>query len=255
MPRMSLNHCQSLSALESSGAIRVSCRSETLVRVPRPLTTSWRPPEPAWVEVLTPTSMSRPETAVSALMTSPSISRKKFCATIGSLVNSPSTTGVTPWEMGPGGTGRQGKSGRGLLGLADPEDHELGRLDRRQADLDDELARRDAVGGVGRLVALDVVGLVGRGPEQGAGLPQAVQVAAEGAGDAFPQGDVVGLEHRPLGALHDGGLHHVEQAAHVDVLPVGVRGQGARTPDPDPAGAEGPDAVDPDRVQQALLGL
>ena len=47
-----------------------------------------------------------------------------------------------------------------------PEDHELGRLHRRDADLADDLAGLDHLGRVGLGVALDEERLRGRGAEQ-----------------------------------------------------------------------------------------
>src|SRR4051812_36264717 len=73
------------------------------------------------------------------------------------------------------GYGGAGPSGRGLLLLADTEDDELGRLDRRDPDLDHELALVDRLRRVGLRVALDVERLGGRRAEQRARLPKAPQ--------------------------------------------------------------------------------
>src|SRR5262245_28579048 len=129
-------------------------------------------------------------------------------------------------------------SGRGLLVLADAEHDELGGLDRRDADLDHELAGVDRLRRVRRLVAADEERLVGALAEQRARLPQTLEVGVERALDALPQRDVVRLEDGPLRALEDRGLDHVEEAADVDVLPVGVRRERAGAPDADAARAE-----------------
>src|SRR6185437_3918314 len=137
--------------------------------------------------------------------------------------------------------------------LADAEDDELRGLDRRDADLDDHLAGVDHVGRVGLLVALDVEGLVGRRAEQRTLAPRPGEEARHGDAQADPEALVVGLEHGPLGALHDRLGDVVEQPAHVQVAPLRVARQGAGAPHPDAAAGERADAVDTALVQAALL--
>src|SRR5262245_36903069 len=64
--------------------------------------------------------------------------------------------------------------------LADTEDHELGRLDRADPDLDHDLARFDHVLRVGVGVALDEERLAGGGPEQRALAPRAGEEVRRG---------------------------------------------------------------------------
>ena len=77
-------------------------------------------------------------------------------------------------------------SGRRLLDLGDAEDDELGRLHRRDADLDDDLALVDRLGRVGLGVALDVERLLGGGAEQRAVAPQAPQERADACASGPP---------------------------------------------------------------------
>src|SRR5688500_9486617 len=74
----------------------------------------------------------------------------------------------------------------------DAEDDELGRLDRRDADLDDELARVDDLVRVVLRVALHVERLAGRRPEQGAVPPDAHEEGVERSLHALPEVEVVG---------------------------------------------------------------
>src|SRR5688500_11923904 len=160
----------------------------------------------------------------------------------------------------PATRGRAGSFPRLLLDaaagghLADPEDHELGRLHRREADLDDQLARVDDLGRVGLGVALDVERLLRSRPHQGARAPQERQERGDRPLHALPEAMVVGLEDDPLGRALDRRLHHDEQAADVDVAPARIRRQGAGAPDADRAVHEA-DAVDALRVEQVLLAL
>src|SRR3954453_23110122 len=139
--------------------------------------------------------------------------------------------------------------------LAQAEDHELGRLHRSDADLADNLPGLDHVGRVGLGVALDEEGLLRSGAEQRPRPPGPGQEAGRRVAQLQPQELVVGLEHAPLRAFHDRLGDVVEESAHVDVAPLRVARQGARAPDPDSAARERPDAVDPDLVEAALLGV
>src|ERR1700704_762951 len=144
-----------------------------------------------------------------------------------------------------------------LLGLprhlADPEDDELRRLHRSDADLADHLAGIDHFRRVGLRVALDVERLFRSLAHQRARVVDAQQEGGDVPGDPLPERLVVGLEDHPLGADLDRLLDHQEQAADVDVPPRRVAGDRARAPDPDAAVAHVPDAVDPARVQEVLL--
>src|ERR1700712_3309352 len=195
--------------------------------------------------VTTSSSRSRPPTP-DRIRLLPSSSRKKFCATIGSVEIKSLGTG---YSVGYRWNGRKNEPSAGdLLLLADPEDDELGRLDRRDADLDHQLALVDRLRGVGLGVALHEERFFGGLPEESPGGPEAAQETVQRALHAFPQRHVVRLEDGPLGALENRRLDHVEQPPDVDVAPVRIRGQGARAPDADSPCPERADAVDPDRV-------
>src|SRR3984893_5480809 len=139
--------------------------------------------------------------------------------------------------------------------LGDLEDDELRRFHRRDADLDDELARIDRLGRVQLAVAFDVERLARGGSEERAVAPDANQEGADGALDPLPERHVVGLEDDPLGAQQDGALDEVEQPPDVGIPPGWIAGEPARAPDPDAAAGEGANHVDPLRVQQVVLAL
>src|SRR6476469_3523101 len=143
---MSMNQVHSGAAVASGGARRVRLRSGTLLAPPRVLTSCCLPSLPTWVVVETSTSRSRPETPASEVITSPSISRKKFWAISGSVEIRSLGIGHSTFDSV---TKDRAGSGRGLLLLADTEHDELGGLDRRDADLDHELAFVDRLGRVG----------------------------------------------------------------------------------------------------------
>src|ERR1044072_4354397 len=198
-------------------------------------------------------SESRPETSRNWPMASlpPTVSRKRlvgrgFCALAMTWVDSFLYCGR---GAGLRDVGRAG----GVLGEA--EDHELGRLGGCDADLADDLAGLDDLGRVGLRVALDEVRLLRRGAEQRALAPGPREEVRHRDPELDPQLLVVGLEHAPLRALHDRLGDVVEEPPDVDVAPLGVAGERAGAPDPDAAAREGPDAVDPDLVEPALLGL
>src|SRR6476660_1794367 len=139
--------------------------------------------------------------------------------------------------------------------LAEAEDHELGRLDRRDAGLATDLSGLYHLGRVGLLVALDIEGLRRRGSEQRAGPPDAHEEVRRGDLQLHPQPLVVGLKDAPLRPADDRLGDVVEQPADVDVPPLGVAGEGAGTPDPDSPTGERADAVDAVLVQGPLLCL
>src|SRR5262249_28266296 len=99
--------------------------------------------------------------------------------------------------------------------LADAEDHELGRLDRADPDLDHDLACLDHVLRIGLRVALDEERLAGGGPEQRALAPGAGEEVRRGDAQRAPEPVVVGLEDGPLRALHDRLGDVVEEAPDV----------------------------------------
>src|SRR5690349_13542263 len=84
--------------------------------------------------------------------------------------------------------------------LLDLDDHELGRLERREADDDVHAPKVDVVLRSGLLVALHEVRLARRAALERALREQRVHERAEIEAYLRPQGLVVGLEHRPLRA-------------------------------------------------------
>src|SRR6478736_2538394 len=88
LSRMSLNQPHILSCVMSGGAMRVRLRSGALLALPSVLITWTLPFAPACSIVTTSISMSRPDTLDRMLTTLPSISRKKFWETIGSVLMS-----------------------------------------------------------------------------------------------------------------------------------------------------------------------
>src|SRR5262245_23282298 len=82
--------------------------------------------------------------------------------------------------------------------LLDPDDDELGRLQRREADHHVDDAAVDVTLG-GRLgVALDQVGLARRAALEGALAEQVLHEGADVEADLGPQRLVIGLENNPL---------------------------------------------------------
>ena len=113
--------------------------------------------------------------------------------------------------------------------LADAEDDELGRVQRRHADQADQPAVVEIVLRHRRAVAADEVGVLRLVAEQRAVLPLVEQEVGDGAAHVGPQLGAVGLEHRPLRALVDRVLEVGEVAPQVDVLPLGIA-RGVRAP-------------------------
>src|ERR1041384_3644102 len=81
--------------------------------------------------------------------------------------------------------------------LAQPEDHELRRLDGADADLADDLAGLDGLGLVVLRVALYEERLIGRRAEQRSAAPHHRQEVRHRRAQLQPQPLVVGLEDRP----------------------------------------------------------
>src|SRR5579875_315960 len=242
---MALNHFQRRSWAESTGERRFTVSSPVHLGLENVFLCAYCPLESCcWMSV-TSSSTSKPLTSESWLMTSPSISMKKWLATKGSSLTTVSA-GIVPPYLALSGE---------LLLLADAEYNELRRLHRREPYLHDELALVYRLRRVGLLVAFHVESLVSRAAKKSALSPEPGEETVEGPLDPFPQFHVVGLEHGPLRPVQDGGLHHVEQAPHVEVAPVRARRERPRPPDADAPSPKGPDAVDADRVQHRLLGL
>src|SRR4249919_2074993 len=103
---------------------------------------------------ITSCSMRRPLTSVISLMTTPSNSSPKLWPTLASRSGRAISFLLLAHKAGAAGHLRQA------------EDDELGRLDRGDADLAQDLAVVDRLGRVGLPVALDVEGLVRREPEE-----------------------------------------------------------------------------------------
>src|SRR5215210_2200472 len=132
--------------------------------------------------------------------------------------------------------------------LLDLEDHEFGRLERREADDDVDDAEVDVVLRRGRLVAVDEVGLLRRLALEGALPEKVVHESADVQPDLRPQRLVVRLEDDPLGAAVEA-LFEVEgEATHGNVFP--FRGEtvralsSARSPDHPARGRHGAEAID-----------
>src|SRR3954471_23142720 len=95
--------------------------------------------------------------------------------------------------------------------LLDLKDHELGGIDRGHADDDVDDALRDVGGRGGRAVAVDEVGLGGRGAlERSLGIEPGEEVPPLG-GYLGPQLLVVWLEDHPFEALDQALLDVIDQ--------------------------------------------
>src|SRR5271165_1098060 len=126
---------------------------------------TYLPSGPFSLSSMTSCSIFRPVTSVIDLMVMPSNSRPNEWPT----ELSRSGRAMMPYLSGTVSPGRRrlladqaGAAGE----LGEPEDDELGGLDRGDPDLADHLARIDALGRVGFPVALDVERLVRGQPEQ-----------------------------------------------------------------------------------------
>src|SRR6266540_2229507 len=143
--------------------------------------------------------------------------------------------------------------------LLDPDDDELGRLERCEADEDVD----DAVVDVGLrrrlLVALDEVRLPRRGALEGPLTEEVVHERPHVEPDLRPQRLVVRLEDDPLGTAVEALLEEEREATNRDVLPLGCLRVGAV----ERASAPGDVAVDRERaqtvcaqrVEHAVLGI
>src|SRR6476620_11195735 len=184
-----LPNCESLTHFsklwsEVSGRVRVTSPD---FHLPGSFLIMYLPSGPFCLSSMTSCSILRPDTSVMDLIVMPSTSRPNEWPTelsrSGSAMSAPflfvCVRGLFGNQAGAAGELRQ------------LEDHELGRFDRGDADLANDLARVDALGRVGLTVALDVEGLVRGEPEQRALAPLVDQERADGAADLRPQGVVV----------------------------------------------------------------
>src|SRR5215471_5712127 len=137
------------------------------------------------------------------------------------------------------------------------DEHELGRLERGEADEDVHDSAVDvALHGRG-VVALDEVRL-GRGRAGEGALPeQRLHEGGHVQAELGPERFVVRLENRPLGAAEQALLDHQRKPAHGDVLPLARRGvrsvESARPPGDAAVDGERAQAVEPERVEDPVL--
>src|SRR4051812_43083188 len=104
--------------------------------------------------------------------------------------------------------------------LLELDDDELGRLQRREADADVDVAAVDVAPGCGLAVALDEIGLV-RGLALERALPEhAVEERADVEADLRPERLVVRFERYPLQAAEQALLDVERGAPHRQVLPL-----------------------------------
>src|SRR3954451_22065853 len=195
-------NCESLihlSKLLSSVRPRVRVHSPAFHR-PGCLLTMYLPSAVFCLSSMTSCSIFSPLTSVMDLMVMPSNCRPNEWPTL--LLSGGSGMGLTLLLRSESLADQGGAAGE----LGEPEDDELGRLDRGDADLAQHLTGVDGVGRVRLLVALDVEGVVRRVPEQGAPAPLPHQEGTDRTADARPQRAVVGLEDAPLRPVEDGFL-------------------------------------------------
>src|SRR5689334_14858558 len=96
------------------------------------------------------------------------------------------------------------RSGLGVGGLlAVPENHELGGLHRRQADVANELAGVDLLLGHRGAVTVHIKRLLLARAHECAALPDTDKEVRNAASHTIPGGLAVRLEHHPLDALVD----------------------------------------------------
>ena len=111
--------------------------------------------------------------------------------------------------------------------LLQPDDDELGRLQRREPDDDVDDAEVDVVLRRRLGVALDEVRLARRRALEGALAEQVVHERADVEPDLRPERLVVRLEHHPLRPAEQALLEEERRAPHGDVLPLGGERVGA----------------------------
>src|SRR6185312_127657 len=141
--------------------------------------------------------------------------------------------------------------------LLQRDDDELGRFQRREADRDVDDAAVDVVLRGGGAVALDEERVARRLALECALDEQAVHEGTDVEADLRPQRLVVGLEHHPLGAAEYALLDEQRRAPHRNVFPLRrdaiVALQRPRAPHDAPRRHDRAQAVEPKRVEQAVL--
>src|SRR5690348_2399663 len=137
-------------------------------------------------------------------------------------------------------------SGPATAELAEPEDDEFSRFDRRQSDFDDQLTAVTYVRRVGFFVTFHKKCLLRRQPEQGAAAPHARQEGTHIAPHSRPQVLIVRLKNHPLRTLLDGFFDEIEQAPDVDVTPGRIATDRACAPNANAAAGKRPYAIDAD---------
>src|SRR6266852_95621 len=141
--------------------------------------------------------------------------------------------------------------------LLELDDHELGRLQRSEADDDVHDAQVDVILGGRLLVAFDEVGLLRRSALEGALAEQVVHERADVQPDLRPQRLVVRLEHHPLRTAIETLFDVERESADGDVLVlVGelVRpAQCPRSPHDSPVHRKSSETVDAQRVEHSVL--
>src|SRR5215213_10892965 len=143
--------------------------------------------------------------------------------------------------------------------LLDPQNDELGGLQRREPDEDVHDAAVDVVLGGRLAVALDEVRFARAGALERALAEQRLHERAHVEPDLRPQGLVVPLEHDPLRAAIEALLDEQREPPDRHVLPLRGELVGAderpRSPHDGAEDGERAQAVQPERVERAVLGI
>src|SRR5438874_1004165 len=139
-----------------------------------------------------------------------------------------------------------------VLGARDAEDHELRRLHRGHAHVDDDFPRVDDARGVVVIVRLHEVGRLRRRPGKGASFPDALEEAGDRHRQLLPQVNVGRLECAPLHAARDRLLDRHQEAPDVHEAPRRIAAHRPRAEDANSSSWKCADAVDPDRVERFL---
>src|SRR5262249_14978348 len=125
------------------------------------------------------------------------------------------------WSLASRGRWLRGCSGLDLAGeLLDLDDHELGRLERRETDQDVHDAAIDVVLRRRLLVALHQVRLARRRALERALTEERLHERADVEPDLRPERLVVGFEHDPLRAAEETLLDVQSEPANRGVLPL-----------------------------------
>src|SRR6266566_5082554 len=121
---------------------------------------------------------------------------------------------------------------------------------RAYADLDRQTPQRQLIRWIERVVDPDVEGFLGGQTEQGTVTPNRGQELGDGSLELLPELRIVRFEDRAADALRDGGLQKQEQAADVDVLPVGIDAGSRRSGAPH--GRPAPRPEDPNHIDAVV---